>query len=334
LPAAVAGLPQKAFKEEIMKNLASRLTMFATLGTFLLLVLLASLRYKGFFSPGVFINLIDDNAFLGIAAIGLTFVILTGGIDLSVGSMIGLSSIGLATLVEHHGVHPAWATAIVLGFGIVFGAFMGSLIWFFELPPFLVTLAGMFLARGLAYSISLESVQLVHPFYAWIGGIRLPLADKVSLPAMALVLIVMTLLASYVSIFTRFGRNVFAVGGSMPSAILMGLPVRRTQILVYTCGGFFSALAGVVYTIYTASGNATAGFGLELDAIAAVVIGGTLLQGGSGSLLGTFLGVMILGVIQTIVTFENTVSTWWTKIAVGTLLCGFIVLQKAASRKR
>ncbi|MBC7397783.1 MAG: sugar ABC transporter permease YjfF [Bdellovibrionales bacterium] len=317
-----------------MKIFASRLSFFATLFTFLLLVTLASLRYTGFFSPAVFINLVDDNAFLGIASLGLTFVILSGGIDLSVGAMIGLASITLSTLIQHHGFQPGPATLLVLTLGAVFGGLMGCLIAFFGLPPFLVTLAGMFLARGLAYTVSLESIQLAHPFFEKISRFRIPIGETMALPPLAIMFVVMVLIAGYVSKYTRFGRNTYAVGGSVQSAVLMGLPVAETQILVYSLNGLFSALAGVVFSVYTSSGSATAGMGLELDAIAAVVIGGTLLKGGSGGIVGTFIGVLILGTIQTIVTFENTVNTWWTKIVIGGLLLLFVILQKMIARER
>jgi simple sugar transport system permease protein len=132
----------------------------------------------------------------------------------------------------------------------------------------------------------------------------------------------------FVSLFTPFGRNVYALGGSESSAVLMGLPVGRTKIAIYAVGGFCSALGGIVYTIYTSSGNAIAATGLELDAIAAVVVGGTLLTGGVGYVAGTLLGLLIFGIIQTAIIFQGTLSSWWTRIAVGVLLLVFILLQK------
>jgi len=136
------------------------------------------------------------------------------------------------------------------------------------------------------------------------------------------------LLAVYLAHFTRFGRNTYAIGGSESSAVLMGLPVARTKMLVYAFSGFCSALGGVVFTFYMLSGYGLHAVGLELDAIAAVVIGGTLLTGGSGYVIGTFFGVLIQGVIQTIITFEGTLSSWWTKMVIGLLLFLFILLQR------
>ena len=128
---------------------------------------------------------------------------------------------------------------------------------------------------------------------------------------------------------TRFGTNIYALGGGAQTARLMGVPVARTTIQVYALSGFLAGLAGLVFAIYTSAGYSLATVGVELDAIAAVVIGGTLLTGGSGFVAGTLIGVLIMGLIQTYITFDGSLSSWWTKIAIGMLLLGFIVLQKA-----
>ncbi len=295
----------------------------ATTAVCVLLYVVAGLRFDGFFSYGVFENLLRDNAFLGLTALGMTFVILSGGIDLSVGALVGLSSITMAMMIEQHGVHPAWAIPAVLLIGTVFGAAQGGLIQYFRLPPFLVTLGGMFLARGLAFIVSLESVTINHELYDRIAD-----WSYAVFPVPALIFLAALAVAIYVAHWTRFGRTVYAIGGSESSALLMGLPVARTKVLIYALSGFCSAAAGVVYTFYTASGNATAGTMLELDAIAAVVIGGTLLSGGVGYVAGTLIGVLIYGIIQTSIIFEGTLSSWWTRIAVGVLLLVFILLQR------
>ena len=310
------------------------LPLIATTGVCLLLYLGACLRYDSFFSSRVLVNLVADNAFLGITAIGMTFVILSGGIDLSVGSMVGLTSILTAALVTQHGLHPVLAAPLVLGTGLLIGAAMGCLIGFFELPPFLVTLAGMFLARGLGFVISMESIPISHPLYNRLSEMALPLGPSVSLPLTAIVFLAMTVLAAALAYYSKFGRTVYAIGGSEASALLMGLPVVRTKVLLYAFSGGCSSLAGLVYTLYTFSGYASAGTGLELDAIAAVVIGGTLLTGGVGYVAGTLIGVLILGIIQTAIVFEGTLSSWWTKIAIGLLLFVFIVLQRVLSQAR
>lgn len=308
----------------------SQASLLATVLIAVLLVIGAALRYKGFLSLPVFVNLIDDNAFLGIAAVGMTFVILSGGIDLSVGSMIGFTSIASALLVERSQMHPLVASVIVLGAGAVVGLFQGFLIARFQIAPFLVTLAGMFFLRGAAYSLSLESVALTHPAYQTFATYRLPLGPA-SLPPTGLMFLLIVLAGIFVAGQTRFGRGVYAIGGNANSAQLMGLRNERITMFIYTLSGTLAALAGLTFTLYTNSGNATAAMGLELDAIAAVVIGGTLLTGGQGSVLGTLVGVTILGLIQTIITFEATLSSWWTRIVIGGLLFFFVALQKLLS---
>ncbi len=279
----------------------------------------ASLKYKGFFSVDVFVNLLRDNAFLGVAAVGMTFVILSGGIDLSIGGMIGFTGILTGVLITKNHFHPALAITIVLAVGTSIGSIMGFLICTFELPPFLVTLAGMFLTRGLALVISQNTVTIDHPWYDKISS------TKLALPAFFIVVLIVGL---YIAHCRPFGRAVYAIGGSEDSAGLMGLPVRKTKIKVYAISGLCASLAGVLMTLYMSSGDPNAGRMVELDAIAAVVIGGTLLAGGVGNLIGTFFGVLILGVIQTAITFQGDISAWWAKIVTGMLVLGFIVLQK------
>ncbi|HEY3266729.1 MAG TPA: galactofuranose ABC transporter, permease protein YjfF [Armatimonadota bacterium] len=300
---------------------------YATLFVFALLYAGAALHFPGFAAPGVFVDFFSDNAFLGVAAVGITFVLLSGGIDLSVGAMIGFTSIVVAVLIGKHGVNPFVAIAVALALGTLLGAAMGALIRYFALPPFLVTLAGMFFARGMGFVISVESLSINHPVYTVLSEWKLNLG-AVQIPLTALILLAAVAIASYIAKYTRFGRNVYALGGNTEAANLMGLPVGPTQVRIYAFSGFCSALAGVVYSIYSASGNPSAGSGLELDAIAATVIGGTLLTGGVGGVPGTLVGVLIFGIIQTGITFQGNLSSWWTKIAVGLLLLLFVLLQK------
>jgi len=306
--------------------------LLATAATLCLLYGGASFLYEGMFSLRVSVNLFSDNAVLGITAIGMTFVILSGGIDLSIGAVIGFTATFIAAMMRDHAMPPvaAWALSLLIGAG--FGGSMGILIHVFRLPPFLVTLGGMFFARGMAFVVSQESLAINHPLYDKILAFGIPLTDRVSIPASALIFLSVFAVGLHVAHGSRFGRNVYAVGGSETSALLMGLPVGRTKVWVYTLNGFCSALAGVVMTFYTSSGNPLHGAGLELDAIACVVIGGTLLTGGVGTISGTLLGVLISGVIQTILLFDGRLNSWWLRIVMGLLLLAFILLQKTLSR--
>lgn len=306
--------------------LATAVVLLAVFGS-------GSLLYPNFGTPRVLVNLLNDSAFVGVAAVGESFVILSGGIDLSVGSMVAFVGILIAKLLQA-GSDPFLAMGIAVGVGTVSGAVMGCLIYFFELPPFLVTLAGLFCLRGLGFVINPESIGIDHPFYGQVlPELSILVAPKAVLPFTAMCFLVSVIVGTLLASFTRFGRNVYAIGSNENSARLMGLPIGRTKIMTYALAGCFSALGGVVATFYMQSGNPASFVGLELDAIASVVIGGTLLTGGVGFIPGTLMGVLILGLIQQIIIFNGTLNSWWTKIVIGALLLVFIVLQKLISRR-
>jgi ribose/xylose/arabinose/galactoside ABC-type transport system permease subunit len=307
------------------------LPLAVTVGLFLLMYAAGSVAYDNFFSLQVFINLFIDNAFLGIAAVGMTFVILSGGIDLSAGSVVALVTMISADLLQKE-VPPALVIAVSISAAAAIGCFMGCMIQFFKVPPFIATLAGMFFARGACYLISIDTINIEDDWYRAVSmaAIDLPTGDFVSINV--LIFFVVAGLGWWLSRKTRFGRTVFAIGGSEQSAILMGLPVARTKVLIYTLNGFCSGLAGVVFTFYMLSGYALHCKDLHMDAIAAAVMGGTLLTGGVGSIQGSIVGVLILGTIQTIVNFQGTLSSWWTRIVVGILIFAFILMQSLLNR--
>jgi simple sugar transport system permease protein len=221
---------------------------------------------------------------------------------------------------------------LLLIFGVLFGAATGFLIDFCEIQPFIITLAGMFLLRGLCFLVSLDSVPINHPFVDAFAGWRIPLPGRGALSSSGLLMLVVLAAGIVIAHFTRFGTNVYAIGGDRTSAELMGVKVRRTIVQIYALGGFYSALGGVTYALYTASGQPLAGLGDELDAIAAVVLGGTPLTGGVGFVFGTLFGGLIQGTIQTIISFDGTLNSWWTKIVIGVLLFLFILLQRSIMR--
>ncbi|HET9594781.1 MAG TPA: galactofuranose ABC transporter, permease protein YjfF [Anaeromyxobacteraceae bacterium] len=328
-------LPARPAPARPLRRLQARhLPLAVTVGLLVAMFGAGSFLFDGFFSLQVFLNLFIDNAFVAIAAIGMTFVIVSGGIDLSVGSVIALTTMVSATLVQVHGWSPAVVIPLVLLMGAAFGLVMGLVIQYFAIQPFIVTLAGMFLARGLCYLISINSITIDHPFYTWISAIRLPFLFETSVSVNVLIALVVLALSVWLAHYTRFGRTVYAIGGSEQSATLMGLAVPRTKVLVYTLSGSCSALAGVVFTFYMLSGYGLHAQGMEMDAISAAVIGGTLLTGGFGSVVGTIMGVLIYGTIQTLIMFQGTLSSWWTKIVMGLLLLAFCLLQRAFERRR
>lgn len=303
------------------------LPLAATVAVFAVLFLTGGFLYNHFFSTLVLGDILADNAFVIIAAIGTTFVILSGGIDLSIGSMIGLVGVAMANL-DAAGWHPLASALMMLVFGAGFGALQGLLIDFCEIQPFMITLAGLFLLRGACFMINLESVPLRHPFVAAFAGASLPLPGEGFLASSAIVMLISLAIAIVLAHWTEFGANVYAVGGDRASAALMGVPMRRTMVKIYAVGGFYSALGGVVYALYTSSGYPLAGSGAELTAIAAVVLGGTLLTGGVGFVAGTLFGGMILGLIATLINFNGSLNGAWIMISGGLLLFLFIVLQK------
>ncbi|MEV4168845.1 galactofuranose ABC transporter, permease protein YjfF [Nonomuraea sp. NPDC049709] len=312
---------------------AKYLPVLVTGCLFLAMFLVGGVRYEGFASGQVILNVFIDNAFLLVVAVGMTFVILTGGIDLSVGSVVALSTMISASLMEGPGWPPYLVVPLVLAIGSGLGLVMGYIVHAFDIQPFIVTLAGMFLARGLCYTIGTDSIPIDDPTFTAFAQTRIDLFADLWISPSVIIAILVVGVAAYVLHYTRFGRSVYATGGSEQSALLMGLPVGRTKITVYTVSGFCSALGGVLLSFYMLSGYGLHALSMELDAIAAVVIGGTLLTGGSGFLLGTVLGVLVLGLIQTIISFEGTLSSWWTKIFIGMLLFVFILLQRLFSAR-
>ncbi len=294
----------------------------------LFVIMYANGWYRYSFDDQVLPNLVINNCYLVVAAIGATFVIITGGIDLSIGSVIGFSGMLLAELVVKQHVPVGLAALIVLAVGAAGGALMGCMIHYFRVQPFIATLTGLFLFRGLSLVLSKDAIRVDNKTITNLSQYHIPLGGDRFLSVGGAAALVVVALAAYVLHLTRFGRRVYAIGGNEQSALLMGLPVGRTKIMAYAVSGFCSALAGLVFVLYIQSGDPLHGVGMELDAIAAVVIGGALLTGGSGYVVGSLLGVLVLGLIKTIISAEGTLSSWWIKIFTGILLLLFIVLQR------
>ncbi len=308
------------------------LPALATFVLFVAMFAVGSFRYDNFFSLQVLLNLFIDNAYLIVLAVGMTFVIITGGIDLSVGSVVALSGVVAAKLLSV-GWGPVPVMGLVLLMGLSLGLAMGAIIHYLELQPFVVTLAGLFLARGLCYVISVESIPIRDPLFTAIAQGTVPLpGDSYVSPSVVIALLVVVA-GAYLLHSTRFGRTVYAVGGNQQSAVLMGLRVGRTKVAVYAISGLCSAIGGLFFAFYSLSGYSLSAVGTELDAIAATVIGGTLLSGGVGLVVGSLLGVLVLGLIQTFISFEGTLSSWWTRIVIGALLLVFVVLQRFLVRR-
>ena len=316
--------------------------VYATVAIFLIIYAYGAIKYGGigFTTLRTFVNFFTDNAYYGISAVGMTMVLITGGIDLSVASIASLTGMLIAYGYTKLGISPVITIVFSILIGVGLGTLMGAAIHYLNVPPFITTLTGNFLARGICSLISRESISIDHPLINDLAGFKITLRHLVdgewvkikpiaSINLSVLVFIAMVILGTILLQHTRFGRNVYAIGGSESSAKLMGLPVGRTKVAVYAINGFCSALAGIAYLLTVKSGWNMALQGGELEVISSVVIGGTLLTGGVGYMIGTMFGVLLKSVIPTLITFNGNLSSWWGKIATGALLLLFIVIQRA-----
>lgn len=317
-----------------MSRRASLMPTFAAVIILAVLLIGAQIRYPRFLSSGNISALLLDNAYLVVLAVGLTFVILTGGIDLSVGSVMAFTGILGASMLAQ-GVPAVIAMPIMLVAGALIGLLIGVLVHYFDVQPFIASLAGLFLARGLAFVVSLSSIRVEDPVVLWLQRTRFSVAGWYITPTGIIALLAVGI-AFYVLGWTRFGRTVYAIGGGEQSARLMGLNVARTKVAVYVISGVCGGLAGLLLTAYSGAGYPRNGIGTELDAIAAVVIGGTLLTGGTGYVLGSLIGVFVYGTIKKVISFMGAEQSW-TQIIIGALLLVFIVVQRvivARSQRR
>lgn len=329
----------------MMQSLGARLAnnrrflpLSATAGLFVVAYLLGAMSFSAMRDGQAFFNLLVSTPFLLITVVGETFVIISGGIDLSVSGVIALTTVASAALLAQ-GWDPWLVMPLMLLMGVGIGATMGFFITYLKVQPFIATLAGMWFARGMSYVISDSEIRIYNPTYRLLSGTRIlipGLADPVTkkgdyITILVVVALVVLLAGMYVAQFTRFGRTVYAMGGNNganeQSARLMGLPVDRTKLKVYILSGFCSALAGIAYSIYVGSGHGSYATGLELTVIAAVVIGGTALTGGEGYVLGALFGVLITALIQSIIQYNGQLSSWWTSIVIGGLMLMFIGVQ-------
>ncbi len=316
--------------------------VYATIGIFLVIYAFGAILYHdvGFTTLRTFVNFFKDNAYYGISAVGMTLVLITGGIDLSVASVQSLTGMLIAYGYTKMGISPLVTMPLAILIGVALGTIMGSAIHYLNVPPFITTLTGNFLARGVCSLISRESITIDNELIDKLAGFKITLyhfkdgewtkIKPVTSINLSIILFILMIIAGTILLqHTRFGRNIYAVGGNEQSAKLMGIPVGRTKIAVYAINGFCSALAGIAYVFEVKSGWNMALQGGELEVISCAVIGGTLLTGGVGYMIGTMFGVLLKSVIPALITFNGHLNSWWGKIATGALLLLFIVIQRA-----
>lgn len=316
----------------------SLLPTAAAVVIFLAMVVYGEAAYGRIVQYNTLSNLLINNAHLIVLAVAMTFVILTGGIDLSVGSIIALSSVG-GVMLAQAGWNPVVVVIIMIVIGSVFGAVSGVLVQYFSVQPFIATLAMMFLGRGLASLLSTQPERLPDGSpILWLGSqfklIDGPRVNDLVVTPGVIIAILVVLGAVLVLHRTRTGRTVYAIGGSESSASLMGLAVPRTKLLVYIISGTLSGVAAVIYTSRLGVAQNITGIGWELDAIAATVIGGTLLTGGAGYVLGSIVGALVLGLMTVLITRDGGIPPEMTTIITGGILLAFVLLQRAVTRKK
>lgn len=299
---------------------------------------------KGFTHLQTFLNILINNAGLLCVACGMTCVMLTGGIDISVGSLIAMDCMILAVGMERWGMNAIVLCILVLIIGLVFGLVQGYCVGYLEIQPFIVTMAGMFFGRGMTAVICTDQVSIsTNKLFVALANmkIKLPFGSYVNnkgveqIPFMRITVVIslLVLLAIFLMLrYTKFGRSLYAVGGNEASAIMMGLNVRMTKLKAYMLSSFLCSIGGICFCLNTMSGNVQQAKGLEMDAIASAVIGGTLLTGGVGNVIGSFFGVLINGTISTLVKTNGKLLSSWSNIAVAALLCFFIVLQSVFAK--
>jgi galactofuranose transport system permease protein len=316
-------------------NLLLAITIFTFIGMYALAMLVWG---GGFLNPQQFLDIFNNNAFLIVLSCGLTIVMIAGGIDISVGGITALVTMVCVVYLDDHNGSVIGSATIALGIGLAFGLVQGILISYLEIQPFIVSLAGMFFAKGMMTIVSGVPRTAVHEAFVALKEFRIVIPGIGSygktgnfIPArveLGVIIALATVLAIFVMLkWTRFGRNLYAVGGNNQSALMLGINVKRTKFFSYLLSGLLSGIGGYVYLLHTGAGNASNASAAEMQAIASSIIGGTLLTGGVGNIIGTLFGVLSLKTISNIVIASGLREPYWQSITTGLMLCFFILLQ-------
>lgn len=300
---------------------------------------------KGFLKPQTFFNILNANAALIIAACGMSIVMITGGIDISVGGVAALVSMCCAVYLDFHGGSVIGAIVIAIGIGLLFGLVQGYLVAYLNIQPFIVTLAGMFFARGMTTIVNstpfnveneafvvMKNTRIVVPFMGSVNKLGKYVDAYVQIGVIVALLVVVVFFC--VLRWTRLGRAFYAVGGNQQSALMLGINVKKTKFLSHLICSTLAGIGGFVYFLYVGSGSPSHASGMEMNAIASSIIGGTMLTGGVGNLVGTFFGVLSLATIQNIVSSAGLDQAWWTGITIAAMLCLFLIIQSVVMARK
>lgn len=300
---------------------------------------------EGFLKPQTFFNILNANAALIILSCGMSLVMITGGIDISVGGVTALVSMCCAVYLDYKGGNVAMAALIALVIGLGFGLVQGWLIAYLDIQPFIVTLAGMFFARGMTTIVNTNPFNVANEEFVALKNTRVIIPGMGSVNKLGkyvnayveigvIVAILVVIIMFCVLKWTKLGRNFYAVGGNSQSALMLGINVKRTRFIAHLLCGILAGIGGFVYFLHVGSGSASHASGAEMNAIASSIIGGTMLTGGVGNIIGTFFGVLSLSTIQNIVSSAGLDEAWWTGITVAAMLCLFLVIQSVVMSVR
>ena len=300
---------------------------------------------SGFLKAQTLFNILNENAALIILSCGMSIVMITGGIDISVGTMTALVCMSCAVHLDYQGGSVVTAALLALGIGLAFGVVQGFLVAYLEIQPFIVTLAGMFFAKGMTTIVNstqfnveneafqaFKSIRVYVPFVGSVNKLGKYIPAYVE-PGVIIALVVVILLFVLLR-WGKLGRSFYAVGGNMQSANMLGINVKRTKFLAHLLCGLLAGIGGFVYFLHVGSGSPSHASGAEMNAIASSIIGGTMLTGGVGNIVGTFFGVMSLGTIKNIVSSMGLDDAWWTNITVAAMICLFLVIQSVVLARK
>ena len=330
-----------------LSNLSdTNLLLTITIGVFLLMYVCAVVFLgSGFLKPQTFFNMLNENAALIILSCGMSLVMITGGIDISVGGMTALVAMSCAVNLDYGGGSVGTAILLALGIGLAFGLVQGFLVAYLDIQPFIVSLAGMFFARGMTtivnasqFNVQNEAFQAFKSIRIYVPGMGAYNRLGVYVPAyiepgvvvaLAVVILLFVLLR-----WSKLGRSFYAIGGNAQSANMLGINVKRTKFLAHLLCSVLAGIGGFVYFLHVGSGSPSHASGAEMNAIASSIIGGTLLTGGVGNIVGTFFGVLSLGTIKNIVSSLGLDDAWWTNITVAAMICLFLVIQSVVLMRK
>ena len=342
----IAVIQKKLRRKDSLTDTAFLLTITISLFIAIYALSIAFLGDKGFNKVQMFFNLFNENAALIVIACGLSVVMITGSIDISVGGSTALICTACIVCLNNYGFNFYTSLILALAIGLAFGAVQGFLIAYLDMQPFIVTLAGMFLGRGLVALIEVNQIQVKNAAFEKLSGARIQIPFigdynrkgvfiQSKLEYGVIIALIIVCMMYWLLKKTKLGRSFYAVGGNPQSALMLGINVKRTRFNAHLLCGLLAGIGGFLYLFHTRSGSVQQATGLEMDAIAASIIGGTLLTGGVGNIFGTLFGVLTSGIALLVVTAIGSQDPWWPQITRAAMLCFFIVLQSViCSRKK